>query len=80
MTSSIGIKTGTWRAIRAEESDSFFVVEMQVLPARLLGGGPCGRGEQEIELVNSRLEVEGSLGIPDGASYFFVPCAFYTDL
>jgi hypothetical protein len=64
MPRPICIKTSCRCAVRAIEEDCLFVREEEVVAGRVRDG--CGRlrCEEDVEFVDSGLEVQGAFGIP----------------
>lgn len=64
MAGRISIDTGSGVAIWTQEEDSLLVGEEEVVARRVLNRRIWGWGKEDIELVDARDEVQGSLGVP----------------
>jgi hypothetical protein len=64
MTSRIGIKTRTGRAIRTVEPNCLFVWEEQIVARGICNGGVWLRSEEDIKFMDSWLEIQRSLCVP----------------
>ena len=64
MSSPIGIQARARRSIRAKEPDGLLVSEEEVIAGRICDCGVGLGSEEDVELVDSRLEVQSPLSIP----------------